>query len=118
MIAESRSGRSFMSLSLMAFQPAIDEPSNMVPSLRKSSSTRSMSKVTCCIFPRMSVKRTSTYLTSFSLIWARMSLAVAAMVGDPLGWNVVDDGLALDGVGPGFTCPDAHDVENFGDEDL
>ena len=27
-----------------------------------------MSKVTCCILPRMSVKRTSTYLTSFSLI--------------------------------------------------
>jgi len=27
------------------------------------------------IFPRMSVKRTSTYLTSFSLIWARMSAA-------------------------------------------
>ena len=65
-----------MSLSLIAFQPAIDEPSNMVPSVRKSSSTRSMSKVTCCILPRMSVKRTSTYLTSFSLIRSRMSLAV------------------------------------------
>ncbi len=44
----------------------------MVPSFRNSSSTREMSKVTCCIFPRMSVKRTSTYLTSFSLIWARI----------------------------------------------
>ena len=47
----------------------------MVPSVRKSSSTRSMSKVTCCILPRMSVKRTSTYLTSFSLISARILLA-------------------------------------------
>ena len=50
--------------------------------------TRSMSNVTCCIFPRISVKRTSTYLTSFSLICARMSLAVVfPMCLDPLGFG-------------------------------
>src|SRR5262249_27397668 len=65
-----------MSDSLIAFQPAIDEPSNMVPSFRKSSSTIIRSKVTCCHLPRGSVKRMSTYLTSFSLISLRMSPAV------------------------------------------
>src|SRR5947209_5461948 len=115
MIAVARSGRSFMSLSLIAFQPAIEEPSNMVPSVRKSSSTRSMSKVTCCIWPRMSVKRTSTYLTSFSLICARMSAAVV-MVSVP--FEVSRSWWWSDGVGSGFSRPDAHDVEDVGDEDL
>ncbi len=47
-----------MSDSLMAFQPAIDEPSNIVPSSKMSSSIMVWSKVTCCSLPRMSVKRT------------------------------------------------------------
>src|SRR6185295_1694927 len=110
MIAESRSGRSFISLSLMAFQPAMDEPSNMVPSVRKSSSTRSMSKVTCCIFPRISVKRTSTYLTSFSLIRFWMSLAEAI--------GLIPFSRTLDGRWPGFAGADAHHLQDVGDEDL
>ena len=47
MQAVTGSGISSMSDSLIAFQPAMDEPSNIVPSFRKSSSTRSTSKVTC-----------------------------------------------------------------------
>src|SRR6201999_4240552 len=116
MITDSRSGRSFMSLSLIAFQPAMDEPSNMEPSVRKSSSTRSMSKVTCCILPRMSVKRTSTYLTSFSLIWFRMSFAV--VIRFPSGDAGLGSSVGSDGDSAGFPGADADDVEDFGDEDL
>ena len=39
---------------------AIDEPSNIKPSDRLSSSMVSMCWVTCCILPRGSVKRRST----------------------------------------------------------
>src|SRR3954470_21699142 len=70
------SGMRVMSDSLIAFQPAIDEPSNMVPSAKMSSSTSDTSKVTCCHLPRGSVKRKSTYLTSLSLIAWSTSLAV------------------------------------------
>src|ERR1700748_3128839 len=70
------SGIRHMSDSLIAFQPAIEEPSNMVPSAKISSSIMVTSKVTCCHFPRGSVKRRSTYLTSLSLIDLRTSLAV------------------------------------------
>src|SRR5215469_3029566 len=65
-----------MSDSWMAFQPAIEEPSNMMPSAKVSSSTVLMSTVTCCHLPRGSVKRKSTYFTSLSLINFRTSLAV------------------------------------------
>ncbi len=44
----SGSGISTMSDSLMAFQPAIEEPSNMTPSANMSSSTSTTSIVTCC----------------------------------------------------------------------
>src|SRR5689334_14974013 len=57
-----------MSDSLMPFQPAIDEPSNILPSRNSSSSTRCDGIVTCCSLPRVSVKRRSAYLTSLSLI--------------------------------------------------
>src|SRR6187402_1751459 len=117
MIAVSRSGRSFMSDSLMAFQPAIDEPSNMVPSSRKSSSTRFRSNVTCCILPRTSVKRTSTYLTSFSLISARISLAVAISI-IPCDGLQDGDAQALDGRSAGFSGADTDDIRNLGHENL
>src|SRR3984957_11936057 len=97
-----------MSDSLIAFQPAIEEPSNMVPSLRKSSSTIIRSKVTCCHLPLGSVKRTSTYLTSFSLISLRMSAAVVAFLsamGSIFPSTVDADGL--DGVHAGFAGADA-----------
>src|SRR3978361_159068 len=61
---------------LIAFQPAIEEPSNIVPSAKISSSTIEMSKVTCCHLPRGSVKRRSTYFTSLSFIIFRTSFAV------------------------------------------
>ncbi len=65
-----------MSDSLIAFQPAIDEPSNMMPSAKASSSMALASMVTCCIFPRGSVKRRSTYFTSLSLMVFNTSEAV------------------------------------------
>src|SRR3982751_4773852 len=79
MHAACGSGIRIMSDSWIAFQPAIDEPSNMVPSAKMSSSTSETSKVTCCHLPRGSVKRKSTYLTSLSLIALRTSLAVLVM---------------------------------------
>src|SRR5882757_2788496 len=75
-VAETGSGIRHMSDSLIAFQPAIEEPSNIVPSAKMSSSIMLTSNVTCCHLPRGSVKRRSTYLTSLSLIDFRTSLAV------------------------------------------
>src|SRR6516165_1157249 len=68
MHALSGSGISCMSDSWIAFQPAIEDPSNMMPSAKVSSSTVVTSQVTCCHLPRGSVKRKSTYFTSLSLI--------------------------------------------------
>src|SRR5260370_130419 len=76
MQAEVGSGIRVMSDSLIAFRPAIEEPSNIRPSAKASSSISVWSKVTCCHLPRGSVKRKSTYLTSLSLIAFRTSLAV------------------------------------------
>src|SRR5438105_8438561 len=76
MQALSGSGMSCMSDSWIAFQPAIEEPSNMMPSLKVSSSTVEMSTVTCCHLPRGSVKRRSAYFTSLSLISFITSLGV------------------------------------------
>src|SRR3954452_11607548 len=75
-VAVTGSGIRHMSDSLIAFQPAIEEPSNIVPSAKMSSSIMLTSNVTCCHLPRGSVKRRSTYLTSLSLIDFRTSLAV------------------------------------------
>src|SRR5436190_20305610 len=66
--AVEESGTSIMSDSLIAFQPAIDDPSNITPSLRKSSLIVRMWWARCCHLPRGSVNRKSTYLTSCSLI--------------------------------------------------
>ena len=57
-----------MSDSLIPFQPAIDEPSNILPSVNMSSSTMPAGTDTCCSLPRVSVKRRSTNFTSASLI--------------------------------------------------
>src|SRR5579871_1692067 len=75
-VADDGSGIRHMSDSLIAFQPAIEEPSNIWPSAKVSSSIMVTSKVTCCHLPRGSVNRKSTYLTSLSLIALRTSLAV------------------------------------------
>ena len=60
MTAVVASGTSVMSDSLIAFQPAMDEPSNMMPSLNDASSMKPEHIVRCCHFPRGSVKRKST----------------------------------------------------------
>ena len=75
-VADAGSGIRHMSDSLIAFQPAIDEPSNIWPSANVSSSIMVTSKVTCCHLPRGSVKRKSTYFTSLSLIIFMTFLAV------------------------------------------
>src|SRR5476651_1580126 len=69
------SGIRIMSDSLMAFQPEIDEPSNITPSVNVSSSVAEAIRAVCCHLPRGSVKRKSTNFTSFSFIIARTALA-------------------------------------------
>src|SRR6266540_151810 len=147
-VAVTGSGIRHMSDSLIAFQPAIDEPSNIRPSAKASSSIRPMSKVTCCHLPRGSVKRRSTYFTSLSLIDFRTSLAV--FMNTPFGYgrfpgrdisqtiardianeirppkqpfscfSVAKFGIApgLDSVQPGFSGSDPDRFLDVGDEDL
>ena len=57
-----------MSDSLIAFHPAIDEPSKKTPSFNISSSTIVESIVKCCNFPLGSVNLKSTYSISLSFI--------------------------------------------------
>src|ERR1700757_4185681 len=75
-VAVDASGKRVICLSLIAFQPAIEEPSNITPSVKVSSSISATSKVTCCHLPRGSVNLRSTYLMSLSLMVFRTSLAV------------------------------------------
>src|SRR6187431_1865827 len=82
MTAVVGSSARIMSDSLMPFQPAMDEPSNILPSRNRSSSTRFEGIVTCCSFPRVSVKRRSAYLTSLSLI--NLMTSAGFIVRDPL----------------------------------
>src|SRR5260370_1408269 len=76
MIEEDTFAEGFMSDSLIAFQPAIDEPSDIKTPANVSSSILPPSNVPCCHLPRGSVKRRSTYFTSLSLMDFRTSLAV------------------------------------------
>src|SRR6185437_8456029 len=78
-----------MSDSLIAFQPAIEEPSNMMPSVKVSSLIVSTACARCCHLPRGSVKRRSTYLTSFSLIICRTFFGSDMDLSR--GWCVVAD---------------------------
>src|SRR5580704_15468797 len=140
MVAVTGSGIRHMSDSLMAFQPAIDEPSNIRPSAKESSSIMPTSKVTCCHLPRGSVKRRSTYLTSLSLIDLRTSLAVfiypplddygcidlATRRGRPMvntigGCSTQYRSIGRfrsDGIEPGFAGSDANGLFDVGNEDL
>src|SRR5947199_10371889 len=116
MWAEGGSGMSPMSDSLIAFHPAIEEPSNIRPSAKASSLICDTSKVTCCILPRGSVKRRSTYLTSFSFISlstpsASFGLVIAGSV--PLL-----DAVVSERVGAGLAGADADRLVDVGDEDL
>ena len=66
---------SFMSDSWMAWKPRIDEPSNIWPLVKKSTSTLFAGTLKCCMTPGRSQNRTSTNLTSSSLMNARTSSA-------------------------------------------
>ena len=70
--AVASSGIKIMSDSLIPFQPAIEEPSNIAPSAKNSLSTFEAGKVTCCSFPRGSVKRRSNQRASLSAINLRV----------------------------------------------
>src|SRR5436190_4589435 len=61
------SGNSSMSLSLIAWKPRIDEPSNPRPSVNVSSSSSLSGIEKCCQVPGRSVNRTSTTCTPASL---------------------------------------------------
>jgi hypothetical protein len=76
MTAVEASGIRIMSDSLMPFQPAMEEPSNILPSLKSSSSRSRAGMVTCCSLPRVSVNRRSANFTCFSLISFKTSLGV------------------------------------------
>src|SRR5579871_1497374 len=121
MQAEFGSGIRHMSDSLIAFQPAIDEPSNIWPSENVSSSIMPMSKVKCCHLPRGSVKRKSAYLTSLSLMSFRTSLAVVIDY-LPLVSRRSPIGEAAPGslyrVQSGLSGPDANGFLYLGDENL
>ena len=70
----------------MPFQPAIDEPSKAWPGLNLSSSKCDTGTVTCCSLPRVSVKRKSTNLTSFSFTIFITSATVLAAINESPGW--------------------------------
>ena len=66
--AVSGSGRKIISDASIPFQPAMDEPSNILPSSITSSSTLCAGKLMCCSLPRVSVKRKSTHFAFEDLI--------------------------------------------------
>src|SRR5580692_1104716 len=132
MQTEVGSGIRHMSDSLIAFQPAIEEPSNIMPSANVSSSIWLMSKVTCCHLPRGSVKRKSTYFTSLSLI-IFMTFFGVVMAGVPFRGagqsccccfvqqpqvRASAQSSGSDGVKPGFPRPDPDGFFDVRDEDL
>src|SRR6202165_896683 len=99
----------------MAFQPAIEEPSNIWPSAKVSSSIILTSKVTCCHLPRGSVKRKSTNFTSFSLIIARTCLASIV----PLLWlSLPPPGVFSYGGGAALASANSYGVVDLRHEDL
>src|SRR5437763_14597590 len=120
MQALSGSGMSCMSDSWIAFQPAMEEPSNMIPSLNVSSSIVEMSAVTCCHLPRGSVNRKSAYFTSLSLISFMTSLAVVMDCIPPCFHKTTARTVAcgLDCVDSGFPGPDPNGFFDVGNEYL
>src|SRR5437762_8978070 len=74
------SARSSMSLSLIAWKPRIDEPSNPRPSVKVSSSSCFSGIEKCCQVPGRSVKRTSTTCTPASFARRMTSAGEGAAV--------------------------------------
>src|SRR4051812_21442656 len=118
MQAVAGSGIRHMSDSWIAFQPAIEEPSNIWPSANVSSSIIDLSKVTCCHLPRGSVKRKSTYFTSLSFISFRTSLAVVIGTLSQTSSGCGTGPRASDRVQPGFPRSDPDGLFDVGDKDL
>jgi hypothetical protein len=115
----------------MAFQPEIEEPSNIVPSVKISGVIMLTSKVTCCILPRMSVNRRSTNWTSLSLISFIISSDIRFSL-EPLDFadevfactrricqrvSLVSASHSNSG-GAGFASADAHNVFDIEHKDL
>src|SRR5680860_31668 len=73
MYAVDTSGMSCMSDSWIDAKPRIDEPSNIWPTVKKSSSTVEAGMLKCCCTPGRSVKRMSRNLTSVSLMYLSTS---------------------------------------------
>ena len=69
---------------MIAFQPAIELPSNMKPSVSLSSSITPEAMVRCCHLPLGSVKRRSTQSISSSLIRERIVPASFAILSFPI----------------------------------
>jgi hypothetical protein len=80
MYAAAASGISSMSEAWMPFQPAIDEPSKACPLSNLSIVNCLVGTETCCSLPRVSVKRRSTNLTSFSLSILRTSAGLVMRI--------------------------------------
>src|SRR6185503_7343782 len=76
------SGIRIMSDSLMPFQPAMEEPSNILPSSNSLSSTAWAGTVTCCSLPLVSVERKSTKRTPSLAIRSRTSLPFLMAMGE------------------------------------
>src|SRR3954468_21871447 len=86
----SRSGFRIMSLSLIAFQPAIEEPSNIRPSVSSSSPSTPEHMVRCCHLPLGSVNRRSTHsippsVIAFRMVPALFAMRIAPLIGNPDG---------------------------------
>src|SRR6267378_1917179 len=99
------SGSSSMSLSLMAWKPRIDEPSNPKPSVNVSSSSSFKGIEKCCQVPGRSVNRTSTICTPASLArritsagdGAVDAFAPVATVGSSvavIGWGLLPESVS------------------------
>src|SRR3954454_20784600 len=71
--AVATSGISFMSDLWIAAKPRIDEPSNMTPSVKKSSGSVAAGTLKCCCWPGRSVNRTSMNSTFSFLMKLRTS---------------------------------------------
>src|SRR5277367_1220261 len=95
MTAVAGSGIKIMSDSLIPFQPAIDEPSNILPSLKKPSSTNRVGMVTWCSLPIVSVKRRSANFASFSLINFKTSAGVICVLAGVNYWSGLGRGSLI-----------------------
>src|SRR5436305_12419814 len=110
MLAVAGSGMSSMSDASMPFQPAIDEPSNAWPDVTLSSSSADRGTETCCSLPRVSVKRKSMNLTSFSDTIFITSATVLAAIKNLLAGRSLVLGMGGDDIekAPGGCLENAH----------